>query len=699
MAILGMHYTQDPTDPEAYKYTDWVRMWDNEVYWNRIHYGVDKYNWGRLDYLVNDLYAGKEIVYCIGGTPQWLAQNPNQSDYKPWMGEGSNSLPSDSSGGTDSYGDSFSKGIDEWNKFCYVLADRYKGRIKAYEFWNEPQLLGYMAPWDSTTRNLMAKMIKRGAGTVKSVDSNAITIGPSIFVGTSGRVSRATKIVEALAGTQSSFGPWENLDAMACHIYPAIGDRKTEWRRQLDENRSIISSNGGPSKTWITETNYNLLGEVLPENETTYNLVSDTYDEAGGKFIFWYAYDRTADLGGLDIRAPQNGQSYVAFNAMVEKTKGITYPPLLDITITSSHTEWTGSNPSDSATVSFTISNNGLNGVEVTHSKAGLEPAFGSVPITAGGSTTYEAVITEDPPSNTYTATFTITDGINTEDYTVSEVLDSKPSPLPQISLSVNAVEGDWTGSEANDSKTFTFNVQNTSDSNSLTVTHSRGGLTPSSASVSVGSTAVFTESITSRPTNGIYEVTFTGTASDGRTKQYYESFNVTEKPTPPPPDPGDETHDLTCTWFNAKNYSTLTTEHTVDGPARYPQDNCTEYFQEQYPEKWIGGDDWYLQEYEWDKDGAISVDPPGGPGNKAWPIVDLAEVMLTDGDSINENHYRQLVVMEDGGILNIPEEIDRGFQFALVCYNSPVTLVTGKVDHTTSTVPTNTIAIVSKVI
>ncbi len=214
-----------------------------------------------------------------------------------------------------------------------------------------------------------------------------------------------------------------------------------------------------------------------------------------------------------------------------------------------------------------------------------------------------------------------------------------------------------------------------------------------------MGSSATFTESITSRPASGIYEVTFTGTASDSRTKQYYESFNVTDKPTPPPPDEGDESHQLTCSWKNDRNKQTLETEHTVDGPARYAEDNCTEYFQEQYPEKWVGGDDWFLTSYEWDDDGALDVNPPGGSGNKAWPIVDLAEVLLKDGDSINENHYRQLVVMEDGGVLNIPEEIDIGFQFALVCYNYPVTLVTGKVDNTDSTVPTHTLAIVSKVI
>ncbi len=694
MSMIGMHYTQDPTT--ANEHIDWIRMWDNEVYWNRIHEGVDRYNWARLDYLVDTLYAGKKIVYCIGGTPKWLARNPNETDYKAWMGEGSNSLPSLTAGGTDPYGVSFSKGIDEWNKFCYALADRYAGKISAYEFWNEPQLLGYMAPWDASTRDDLARMLKRGAGTMKTVDPSAVMIGPSIFVGTSGRVSRATKIVEALAGTQGSFGPWANFDAMACHIYPATGADDTEWRRQLDENRSIISTNGGPNKTWITETNYNLLGPVLPEDQTTYDLVANTYAQAGGKFIFWYAWDRTADLGGLDINTETT-----AYSAMVETIKGIDYPPVLTVDFTPSNTEWTGAEPSDSLTVTINAANTSgasLN-VAVTN-RPGMSPQDTS--IADASNINFTETITSNEPDNIYRATFRIYQGEIETFVNVQHPIPEKPTVVvvPSISLNTSVDAGEWTGDQPSDTITPTFTVTNTSDSNSLTVTHTQPGLAPSSASISVGSSQAFAETLTARPANGIYEVTFTGTANDTRQVQSYASANIGPKPLPPPPPPEEEIHSLDCYWYNHKNRATRTREDiVVNGPAAYGEEICTDDFVAAYPDAWLGGDDWYLTSYVWDDTTTTPINPPAG-SSQQWPVTStLSEVYLTSGATINENHYRKLIIMEDGGTLNMPEEMGIGFQCAVLCYTNPVTLSSGKVDKTNETIPVNMLTVVSKVI
>jgi hypothetical protein len=92
-------------------------------------------------------------------------------------------------------------------------------------------------------------------------------------------------------------------------------------------------------------------------------------------------------------------------------------------------------------------------------------------------------------------------------------------------------------------------------------------------------------------------------------------------------------------------------------------------------------------------------LSPPDGSGNTIWPVVDLNSIYLTDGATINTNYYRQLIVMKDGGTLNIPEQIEIGFQFAVISYTAPITLATGKVDKTTETIQPNVITVVSKVI
>ena len=694
-----MHYNTDPVKPD--EYVDWIRFHDNETYWNRIHKGIGRYDWARMDYLVNTLYADKNIVYCILGTPEWLAEDPNVPVHHPWMLQGANSLPPYQSGGVDPYGVSYNNGIDVWNEFVAALSSRYKGKIQAYEIWNEPQLLGYLDPWTQEMRDRLSRMIKRAGSTIKTQDPNALVIGPSIFVGTSGRVTRASAVCDSLASTQSPYGPWQNLDAMAVHIYPANGEGATEWRRQLDECRSIISARGGPSKTWITETNYNLLGTVLPTNDpAVQQLIEDTYAEAGGKYIFWYSYDRIPDLNGLDMRNYQDTGGPNSFWAgAVKATKGIVYPPTIDFTITSSHTDWTGDADTDTASATFSLKNNGAESISVTHNLQSLTPSSSVIP--PGSTSNFTTQFVNNPPDGKVSVTFTANNGVVTLSKSASETIPEKPTPVPvpNISLQVVGTQGDWTGSSASDTMTFTFVVTNTSDSDGLTVTHNRAGLTPQSSSIGVGSSTTFTESITTLPSNSMYEVLFTGTASDSRFKQYSSSFNVSAKPVAPPIPPAPEFHQLHCSWTNHKNGGSYTTEHTVSGSASYPIANCEDQFSIEKPGSWVGGNDWYLESYRWDDGTTTMVSRPSPPPATKWPLTNLDKVDAVSGDTVNTSMYRSLIIMPDGGTLNVPETIDKGFQFAVLSYNSPITLNTGRVDATTTTIPVNTITVISKVI
>ena len=44
---------------------------------------------------------------------------------------------------------------------------------------------------------------------------------------------------------------------------------------------------------WVTETLYGLLGDPIATDEKAEQLVRDTYEYAGGKFVFWYAWNRS----------------------------------------------------------------------------------------------------------------------------------------------------------------------------------------------------------------------------------------------------------------------------------------------------------------------------------------------------------------------------------------------------------------------
>jgi len=291
--MIGMHFNTDSfTVPPQ---ISWIRFWDNQTYWRQIHLGVDVYDWTRLDYLVDELYSDKNIVFTIGGCPQWIARNPDQENAAEWIGVGSNSLPS-SSGGTDDYGTAYSNGYDEWNKFIWQLATRYKGKIKAYEIWNEPQLVEFLYPWDSTMREALARMTQRAYNTIKSIDEDALVLAASVLPRTSsGGMTRGGLWWSAL---QDKGWP---VDRVTCHIYPENGTGPEKWNEYLGDVLDAMTTYGAPSKLWITETNYNIpFGDIIDDVDG-YDYVSQTLDYAGGRYVFWYTWDYSSYLGGLDI--------------------------------------------------------------------------------------------------------------------------------------------------------------------------------------------------------------------------------------------------------------------------------------------------------------------------------------------------------------------------------------------------------------
>ena len=277
--MIGMNFSGGPGEVWPAEVTH-VRLWDNGVAWKDIHTAPDTYDWGRLDALV-DKAAGKTIVYTVAACPRWLAKYPDQPHYAPWLGPGSNSMP---------------YSVDEFNKFIWNLATRYKGRIKAYEIWNEPQLADFLYPYNDAECNTLATMTKRAYSTIKNCDPQALVLAASVLPReSSGGMKRARKYLAALQRKD-----W-NVDAFTCHIYPEVGYWGPRFASMLQDTMSTLQSMGAPTKKlWITEALFGLLGPELTDAEAIDTAIEKAYSAAGGKFIFWYAWNRP-DLGGSVI--------------------------------------------------------------------------------------------------------------------------------------------------------------------------------------------------------------------------------------------------------------------------------------------------------------------------------------------------------------------------------------------------------------
>lgn len=278
--MIGMNYTflEDVWPTE----TTHARIWDMGVSWRDIHIAVDVYDWTRLDTVVDRMVAaGLNITYCVGLTPQWLAKYPNQPHYKPYYGPGSNSMP---------------WSVDEFNKFIWNLATRYKGKIKNYEIWNEPQLAEYLYPYETAETNTLATMTQRAYNTIKSIDSTAIVLSASILPRTSsGGIAKAQKYLNSM---QLKGYP---VDAWTCHIYPeGTTNQASIWKGYYDAVKNEITARAtGTNKIWVTETALGLLQGPIAADKC-YQYTENIYLHMNS-FVFWYAWNRP-DLGGATIK-------------------------------------------------------------------------------------------------------------------------------------------------------------------------------------------------------------------------------------------------------------------------------------------------------------------------------------------------------------------------------------------------------------
>jgi hypothetical protein len=131
--------------------TDWINdlglVWVREqITWKDLEGSPGIYNWGELDNIIDALYTnGTKIILSPVGAPTF---------YAPFGG-----MPTDAS---------------SFGNFMAALASHYKGKVAAYEMWNEENLAKEAGVPVSVSR--YAPMLKDGYLAVKTADPHAIVI-------------------------------------------------------------------------------------------------------------------------------------------------------------------------------------------------------------------------------------------------------------------------------------------------------------------------------------------------------------------------------------------------------------------------------------------------------------------------------------------------------------------------------------------
>lgn len=129
---------------------NWVKQ---QVEWFRFEPNKGQYNWGALDAIVNTANArGVNVLFSVVKAPHWA--RPGNTD---WGVEGPPANPQD------------------FADFMGAMAARYKGRVKAYEIWNE-QNLGREWGNEPIDAGRYVQLLAAAYRAVKAQDPNAYVV-------------------------------------------------------------------------------------------------------------------------------------------------------------------------------------------------------------------------------------------------------------------------------------------------------------------------------------------------------------------------------------------------------------------------------------------------------------------------------------------------------------------------------------------
>jgi len=265
-----------------------VRLWDSGTRWDQIETKQGKYHWASLDRAVSAAEAAgaKEILYVLGSTPSWAAS---------------------AFSGTDLYGPgtaSFPKKSKYYLDFTKAVAQRYKGRITAYQIWNEANTRSFYncGTYDGWIK--LAKLTKKASKAIGKIDGSAKIVAAS-----------STVIPTAKFQTESFFFRYlreikrqnAKIDAISVHLYPVNPRQGPDARvASISAVRQVMRRVGLNKPLWDTEVNYgdrrSAATQVVPKPKKAATYVARTYLDSARYDIartFWYGWD--IDVLGISL--------------------------------------------------------------------------------------------------------------------------------------------------------------------------------------------------------------------------------------------------------------------------------------------------------------------------------------------------------------------------------------------------------------
>lgn len=277
-------YTQQAVDTAGF---NWVKF---QVHWSEIQREPDWWDPAPVDRMV-EIYEGTDIRILISvvGAPEW-ARDPNNeqllADYEPFVG------------------------------FMAFMADRYRGRVHAWEIWNEQNMAHEM---HGTVRvSDYANLLEAGYRGVKDADPDALVV----FGGLSPTGINDTEVAVNDVDYLEAFYLYGDghyaqfFDIMGMHLnatnnppdttYPENpgpgqwSDHNSFYFLRGQDLRSVMAGFGDDREVWVTEfgwttenmaEGYEYGADVTEEDQAAYltgafDVVREQMPYVGGMFVW-----------------------------------------------------------------------------------------------------------------------------------------------------------------------------------------------------------------------------------------------------------------------------------------------------------------------------------------------------------------------------------------------------------------------------
>ena len=227
----------------------WLRK---TFYWSRIEKEKDNFNFSYYDNFVNNAKSqGKKVLAILAYATTWLNDGKN-NDY---ISE---------------------KNIKYFLNYIEVTVNRYKGKVDAWEIWNEPNWIF----WKGTDKEFF-ELSRLAALKIKEIDPNAYIVGGNF-----------QRLPHNFIINMKKAGAMENLDALSIHPYDINPKGAMILLNNFFKITSKINFTGD---IWITEIGYPTSGWYLSrvslKNQPSYVIKTIAPAAAmGTRVIIWYDF-------------------------------------------------------------------------------------------------------------------------------------------------------------------------------------------------------------------------------------------------------------------------------------------------------------------------------------------------------------------------------------------------------------------------